>query len=97
MLTKSGEVQVGIRLVPGMPQPIALRTAGLAGASELCRPGFLLPRIDSLQIPPSLICPAGTFRTERIVELFDDTVGLVKLKRVMDYGTDFERAQYEPA
>ncbi len=97
MLTRGGEVQIGIRLVPGVPQPIALRTAGLAGSSEPCRPGFLLPAIDSLQIPATLICPAGTFRADRIVELFDDRVRPVKLKRVMDYGADFERAEYEPA
>jgi hypothetical protein len=94
MLTRGGEVQIGIRLVPGVPQPIALRSAGLAGSSEPCRPGFLLPAIESLQIPPTLVCPAGTFRAERIVELFDDRVRSVKLKKVMDYGADFERAEY---
>jgi len=62
-----------------------------------CRPGFLLPEVEALRCPASLIVPAAAFRVERIVEILAEGAMPVKLKRIVEHGLDFERAEYQKA
>lgn len=86
----------GIQLLPGKPQPVAVRSTGVMAAKEAYRPAFLLPPLDALKLPTSIILPPGSFKPDRIVETW--TMGdthQVKLKAILDRGADFERAACE--
>jgi hypothetical protein len=48
-------------------------------------------------MPPSLIVPAGSFRIDRRVEVMvDHQPQIVKLFRVLDRGSEFERCSLYP-
>jgi len=86
----------GIQLIPGKPSPIAVRVTGAMAVKEPYKPGFLLPPVETLKIPASIVLPLGSFKPERIMETWTATAsGEVKLKAVLDRGADFERAACE--
>ncbi|MBI4986210.1 MAG: hypothetical protein HZC24_12955 [Rhodocyclales bacterium] len=88
-------LQVGVNLFPGQPEPVALRGSGPAAAGEKYRQAFLLPGLAALRAEPSLVMPVGTFKLGRIVEVLTAQARLLRLTRLIDRGTDFERAAYE--
>lgn len=84
----------GIQLFPGEPRPVAVRTVDADGRGSW-RPGFLLPEIPALKEPASVVVPVGTFRLERSMEVMvDETLRVLKLFRVLDRGTEFERCNF---
>lgn len=94
--TADGELQMGVRMMPGAPQAISVCATGLQSVvGPRCRPGFRLPAVEALQCPPSLVFPTAAFRVERIVEILAEHPVQVKLKRIVEHGFDFERAEYE--
>jgi len=88
-------VHVGVRLLAGAPQPATLCATGLTSVvGPRCRPGFLLPAVEALNQPPSVVFPAAAFRADRIIEIQSGTVEQVRLTRIVERGHDFERAEY---
>jgi hypothetical protein len=86
----------GIQLLPGKPQPVAVRGTGVMAASEKYRPGFLLPPVEALKQPASIVLPPASYKPERIMETWaDGTTRQFKLKVSLDRGADFERAACE--
>lgn len=88
----------GIQLLPGKPLPVAVRGTGVRATKEIYKPGFLLPLIDALTLPASIILPPGSFKLERTMELWGDTavaVRQIKLKTLLERGADYERAVYD--
>ena len=82
----------GIQLFPGEPRPAAIRVLDPAEKTPAWRQCFLLPEIPALREPASLVVPAGTFKLDRNVEIMvDQEPKLMKLFRVLDRGTEFER------
>jgi len=97
-LGASGELHIGVRMIPGAPRPVSVCATGLSSVvGPRCRPGFLLPEVEALRCPASLIVPAAAFRVERIVEILAEGAMQVKLKRIVEHGLDFERAEYQKA
>ncbi|MBS1173067.1 MAG: hypothetical protein H6R12_1897, partial [Proteobacteria bacterium] len=97
-LTVNGEMHIGLRMIPGAPQPVSVCATGLSSVvGPRCRPGFLLPAVEALRCPASVIFPAAAFRVERIVEILAEGSTQVKLKRIVEHGLDFERAEYQKA
>jgi hypothetical protein len=89
-------LSAGIQLFPGKPIPIGIRATGVMAAQEKYRQAFLLPPVDSLKIPASVVLPTGSFKLDRIMETWTETaLGQVKLKALLDRGADFERAACE--
>jgi cyclic-di-GMP-binding protein len=83
----------GIQLMPGRPQPIAVRRTGVMATPDKYQPGFILPAIAALQMPDSLVMPPGGFRSERIMETWTQiATRRFKLKALLERGADFERA-----
>lgn len=83
----------GIQLMPGHPQPIAVRRTGVMATPDKYQPGFILPAIAGLQVPDSLVMPPGGFRPERIMETWTQiATRRFKLKALIERGADFERA-----
>lgn len=89
------ELRIGVRLLAGVPKPVTVCATGLTSVvGPRCRPGFLLPAVEALNQPPSIIFPAAAFRADRVVELMTDPVEQVRLARIVERGQDFERAEY---
>jgi hypothetical protein len=92
----SGEVHMGVRMMPGAPQAISVCATGLSSVvGPRCRPGFRLPAVEALQCPASVVFPVAAFRVDRIVEILADQSVQIKLRRIVEHGLDFERAEYE--
>lgn len=86
----------GIQLLPGKPLPVAVRGTGVMATKEKYRPGFLLPPVEALKLPASIVLPPASYKPERIMETWaDGTTRQFKLKAALDRGADFERAACE--
>jgi len=97
MVTVDACLCAGIRMIPGRAEPVGIRATDPAGTREPYRAAFLLPAIESLGTPPSIILPPGYFRVGRILDVSGGPVPRIKLLQLGDRGVDFERAAYEPA
>jgi hypothetical protein len=90
--------EIGLHFFAGRPEAVALRGAGLAAASEVFRPGILLPAVPALKQEANIVMPVGVFKPGRILDTFaDGKPGRLRLKQLVERGPDFERAAYEPA
>lgn len=91
-------IQTGVHFFPGKPEPVAVRAADPGVGTEKYRQGFRLPEIAALKSAASIVLPVGSFKLQRIVEIFADGQSRkVRLTRLLERGADFERAAYEPA
>jgi hypothetical protein len=87
---------MGVRMMPGAPQAISVCATGLSSVvGPRCRPGFRLPAVEALQCPASVVFPAAAFRVDRIVEILAEHSVQIRIKRIVEHGFDFERAEYE--
>jgi hypothetical protein len=92
----NGDLQMGVRMMPGAPQAISVCATGLSSVvGPRCRPGFRLPAVEALQCPASVVFPAAAFRVDRIVEILAEHSVQIRIKRIVEHGFDFERAEYE--
>ena len=89
-------LRIGVQILPGVPQGIAIKPAGANTGAEPFVQGFLLPAFAPLQAPETLVTPAGWFKPKREIEVADRQ-GRVRLVEVVDRGADFERVSFEPA
>ncbi|MDI6747181.1 MAG: hypothetical protein QMD17_08555 [Rhodocyclaceae bacterium] len=86
----------GVQLIPGEPVPAAVRATGVMATQEKHKPAFVLPPLEALKLPASLILLSGSFKPERIVEVWTEQGSReVKLKSIIDRGAGFERVSYE--
>lgn len=99
VVSRGGTVQIGLRALPGTPQPVAARLGGPGVQSiEPYVEALLLPDVPSLNLPGSLILPRGWYLPEKIVELFHgETSRNVKLEMLVERGVDYERVSFSPA
>lgn len=97
-LVAGENLEIGLHFFAGRPEAIALRGAGLAAASEAFRPGFLLPAVAAIKQEASVVMPAGIFKAGRVLETYaSGRPGRLRVTRLVERGSDFERAAYEPA
>lgn len=87
-----GDMHVGARILPGVPAPVTVRNGD--GSRAL---GIALSGLPSLGEPATLVLPSGWYRPGRTVEVREDAVRIVRLGRLMERGTDYERVSFEPA
>jgi hypothetical protein len=97
MGAENGDLFAGVRLLPGLPQAIAVRATGLNAQNEKYLPALSLSTVPALNTPASLVLPPGWYKPKRVIELMTDPPTRVALTEVLDRGTDFERGGYEPA
>ena len=91
------DLHFGARIVPGMPQAIAVRPTGLNAQNEKFVPALYCPALAALSSPASLILPPGWYRPKRVLEVHSDKSELMLLTGVIERGIDFERVSIEPA
>lgn len=97
MVTVDAWLHTGILMMPGRAEPITVRATDPAATKEPYRAAFLLPAVESLATPASIIIPPGYFRVGRILEVSGGSVPRVRLLQLGDRGVDSDRATYEPA
>lgn len=95
MYLASGALVVGVHVLPGVPQPIAVRQTGVgvAPTGKYSR-AFLLPALPVLQQEATLVLPKGWFGAGRVVEICTDRRIEVRLIAAPNQGVDFDRASF---
>jgi len=89
---RGSELATGIELMPGKPQPVAVRRTGLMATPDPYRPGFILQA--TAQQPDSVILPPGSFKSGRIMEVWTPReTRRFRLDELLERGADFERAR----
>ncbi len=89
------ELRIGVQILLGIPQGVAIRAVGADAAAEQTTPAFLLPAVAALQAPETLVVPAGWFKPQREIEVLTDRPGKLRLGAITDRGADFERVTFE--
>ena len=90
-----GQLNAGVRLLPGKPVPVALRGTGITALNERFCPGFRLPAVEQLREPASVVMPKGYFRPDRVIEIYSDHSRQIRLKHLLEHGANFESADFE--
>jgi len=67
-VTRTGQLRIGVRYLPGSAHAVGLCTADLPAAVNPF-PAFLLQAAPALNTPPSLIIPRDWFKPGRVVEI----------------------------
>lgn len=98
-VTQSGHLHAGVRYMPSVPQPIAMRSheTDKAGSNKYVA-ALLLPAVAALKIPTSLVVPRDWFHPDRVVEIVNihnETVE-VQMGFSVEKGLDFERVSFMP-
>ena len=99
-VTQTGQLHVGVRYLPGVPQAIAMKATGInPSVSEKYVAALLLPAIPALRTPASLIIPRDWFQPDRVVEIvqLDEQRLRVKMGFSVEKGLDYERVSFSPA
>jgi cyclic-di-GMP-binding protein len=95
IIDDSGAVSVGLRVIPGAPQPIAVRIAGAPTADgKKYDRALLMPEDNARKIPASLIVAPTAYQPNRAADLYVDAAKSVKLVALLDKGVNFERATF---
>lgn len=96
VMATAGELQIGISMLAGAPQPVTLaRAPGDDGEHVAC--GLLVPEVARIGQPECIALPTGWYRKSR-----DITVGTdgerrrVRLVESIERGSDFDLARIEP-
>jgi len=97
MAAENGDVHAGVKLLPGLPSPLAVRPTGLNVQQESWVPALGLSAVPALNSQASLVLPAGYFKPKRVIEVYADTSSKVRLTQLIERGADFERVAYEQA
>jgi len=96
MAADNGDLHVGVKLLPGIPTPLAVRPTGLNVQQESWVPALALSAAPALNSPASLVLASGSYKPKRVIELHGDTPSRVRLTELVERGADFERVAYEP-
>jgi hypothetical protein len=91
----NGDVHAGVKLLPGLPRPLAVRPTGLNVQADSWVPSIALSAVPALESPPSLVVPSGWYKPTRVTEVYDKRSSKAMLTEVIERGTDFERVAYQ--
>jgi len=95
LTTDAGDLDCGVKLLPGLPLAAAVRGTGVNAADEKYVQAVALAAVPALKAPPTLVLAPGWFRPKRVVEAAIQKPIRVRLLEVIERGTDFERVAYE--
>ncbi|HEY6720324.1 MAG TPA: hypothetical protein VI363_01685, partial [Burkholderiales bacterium] len=88
---------IGVQILPGIPLGVAIRAPDAGVAAEQYTQALMLAAVAALQTPETLVLPAGWFKVDREIEVFNERAGQVRLLSIIDRGADFERVTFEIA
>lgn len=89
-------LHIGVRLLPGAPLAIAVRSVSLmTDATSKYVQSFLLPDLPMLKETTSLVLPPGGFAPGRLVEIHTGEEPMtVRLHSLIEKGSDYERVGF---
>lgn len=95
-LSEDEQLSVGIRVLPGLPQALAMRAVGLSPTgSNSFVPAILLPNMPALRAEESLLTQVGWFKQGRVVELLlQEQTKRLRFEALIERGPDFERIRF---
>ena len=93
--TREMDITAGVRIIPGVPQAVAVKPTGINAAAEKFIPALALPEVTALRSPASLLLPPGWFRAKRVIEVWHEAPQEVMLTTLLERGVDFERVSFE--
>lgn len=97
LVTRTGQLQVGIHYLPGVPQAIVINVKGInLSLSDRSFAALLLPAVAEMKSPPSLVIPRNLFQPERMVEIVfpDQNKMNAKMQLCVEHGLDYERVSF---
>jgi hypothetical protein len=105
MRAGSGELEVGVRRIAGVPEPVAVRLAGttrpipgmaLDSIGKYER-ALLLPAMPDRPLPARLVLQPGWYQAGCPLDLYVKDRASVRLRDLVDKGPNYEMATFEPA
>lgn len=96
MQDRGGGLVAGVSVLPGLPTGVAVRIGGEPRDSG--RPfvrGFVLSPVANVAEHGSIVLPLGTYQASRIFDIYADGFWQVRLKNILERGSDFERVSFE--
>ncbi len=99
-VTHSGQLYIDVHFLPGQPQAVIAQAAPHGQSPHSgSAPCLLLPAMEKLRIPASLVLPRDWFVAGRELELTlpDHNKQKVKLGISVARGADYERVSFKPA
>lgn len=89
-VTRTGQLQIGVRYLPGIVHAIGLRI------SDKSAPGFLLQAVPALKTPASLIIPRSWFKPGCVVDIQKQNGEKqnAKMGFSVERGVDYERVSF---
>jgi hypothetical protein len=99
-VNQAGQLRAGVRHLPGTPQAVTVKPAGIgAAASANAAAALLLPALPRFKIPASLIVPRNLFHAGRILEMTSSEGAKrnIKMGISVERGMDYERISFEAA
>jgi hypothetical protein len=97
MAARNGDLQAGLKLLPGIPSPIAAKQLGLNVTTPEFVPALALSAVPALNSAPTLVLPIGWFKPDRVIEIYTTKPVQVRLTELVERGADFERVAFEAA
>jgi hypothetical protein len=95
-INDDGDLHAGVRIFAGEPAPVLVRGTGVNAPRSKPAPAFFLPDIAPLGEPSTIILPSGWFKRERVLEILPGQGLSIRLTGLVERGSDYERASYEP-
>ena len=95
-VTRGGQLLMGVQYLPGVAQPVVLKTKDGNSAQEKSVPALLLPEMSAHKIPGSLIVPREVFKANRMYELVHPNKDRLNIKMGFSVSSsvDFERVSF---
>jgi hypothetical protein len=96
-VTQTGQLHIGVRYLPGVPQAISMKATGVnLTVSDKYVAALLLPAVPALKSPASLIAPREWFKPGRVVEIahLDNSRKQLKMELSIEKGSDYERISF---
>jgi len=97
MYRDDGVLEIGVYVLPGVPRVVAARPlASRPGQREPYQQAFLIPANKGLKVESSLILPAGWYRQNRVVEVFDGGKSAqLRLSKDALKGANFDQVRFD--
>ena len=95
-VTRSGQLYIGVRYLPGNPQAVIARGSASGNLISGAAAALVLPELSKLRIPASVVLPRDWFQAGRHLDLSisDTKKQAVTLGISVEKGSDFERVSF---
>lgn len=94
VLDEGGTIWIGLRIILGAPQAVAVRV--VEGAGQYDR-ALLLPEDAARKVPASILLLPGWYQVNRSLIVHSGKEARVRLLALLDEGSNFERTTYGAA